>query len=198
MSNETNLVQKVCTMCGETKPKSEFKRRLTKRQSASLLRRDSVRTALTVISSRCRSCWIDTKRRTPLTNQDIRNKKASGDLHPVMADIMLKTRKENANKIKSRVMQEYWEKKRAEPIKALEKNLRQQVAKYKNRYHATKSQNKDKPQDSPHHALLRQHSENYKRAREVRDDLLSRAKAGEVIDPNVLIAKFFTKGVDDV
>jgi hypothetical protein len=191
MSNETNLVQKVCTMCGETKPKSEFKRRLTKRQSASLLRRDSVRTALTVISSRCRSCWIDTKRRTPLTNQDIRNKKASGDLHPVMADIMLKTRKENANKIKSRVMQEYWEKKRAEPIKALEKNLRQQVAKYKSRYHATKSKD-------PHHALLRQHGENYKRAREVRDDLLSRARSGESIDPNVFIAKFFTKGVDDV
>jgi hypothetical protein len=191
MSNETNLVQKVCTMCGETKPKSEFKRRLTKRQSASLLRRDSVRTALTVISSRCRSCWIDTKRRTPLTNQDIRNKKASGDLHPVMADILLITKKENANAIKSRVMKEYWEKQKQLPIKQLETNLRQQVAKYRNRYHATKSKD-------PHHALLRQHSENYKRAREVRDDLLSRARSGESIPPDVLIAKFFTKGVDDV
>jgi hypothetical protein len=187
----TNLVQKVCTKCGESYPKDYFKRRLTKRQSASLLRRSAVKSALTVISSRCRFCWQQTKRKTPLTDQDIRNKKASGDLNEVMADIMLKTRKENANLIKSRVMKEYWEKKRAEPIKALEKNLRQQVAKYRNRYHATKSKD-------PHHALLRQHSENYKRAREVRDDLLSRAKAGEVIDPNVLIAKFFTKGVDDV
>ena len=189
MSNEAKLVQKVCTMCGETKPKSEFKRRLTKRQSASLLRRGSVQTALTVISSRCRSCWRETKRRTPLTNQDIRNKKASGDLHPVMADIMLKTRKENANNIKSRVMKEYWEKQKTKPIEALKKNLQQQVAKYRNRYHATKSQD-------PHHALLPQHKTNYERARQVRDDLMARAKAGEAIDPNVLIAKFFVRGGD--
>jgi molecular chaperone DnaK (HSP70) len=150
-----------------------------------------VQTALTVISSRCRFCWQQTKRKTPLTIKDIKNKRASGDLNQTLADIMLKTRKENANLIKSRVMKEYWEKKRAEPIKQLETNLRQQVAKYRNRYHATKSKD-------PHHALLRQHSENYKRAREVRDDLLSRARAGEVIDPNVLIAVYFTKGVDDV
>lgn len=187
----TNLVQKVCTKCGESYPKDYFKRRLTKRQSASLLRRSAVKSALTVISSRCRFCWRETKRKTPLTNQEIRNKKASGDLNEVMADIMLKTRKENANLIKSRVMKEYWEKQKQLPIKQLEANLRQQVAKYRNRYHATKSKD-------PHHALLPQHKTNYERARQVRDDLLSRAKAGEVIDPNVLIAKFFTKGVDDV
>ena len=187
-------VQKVCTMCGETKPRDEFKRTLTKRQSASLLRRDSVRSPISVISSRCKKCWQQTKRKAPLTIKQIKNKKASGDIHAVVADIMLTQRKQNANLIKKRVMTEYWEKKRAEPIKALEKTLRQQVAKYANRYHATKSQSKNKPQDSPHHALLRQHRENYEMARRARDELLSRARAGESFPPDLVIAVYFKKG----
>jgi len=188
-NNQTTmkLVQKVCTMCGKTKPREQFKRRLSKRQSASLLRRESVQTALTVISSRCRSCWHETKRKTPLTIEDIKNKKVSGDIHPVMADILLTQRKQNATAVKSRIMKEYWEKKRAEPIKALEKNLRQQVAKYANRYHATKSQD-------PHHALLPQHKNNYEQAKRVRNDLLSRARSGEKIDVDVQIVMYFKKG----
>jgi hypothetical protein len=107
-------------------------------------------------------------------------------MHETVADIMLKTRKENATAIKSRIMKEYWEKKRAEPIQQLTKNLRQQVAKYKNRYHATKAQN-------PHHALLRQHRENYEQAKQVRNDLLSRARSGESISPDVLIDVYFRR-----
>jgi hypothetical protein len=187
MKQEKNQVQKTCTMCGETKPRNEFKRRLSKRQSASLLRRGSVQTALTVISSRCRSCWSATKSRKPLTIKQIKNKKASGDLRGVVADILLTQRKQNANAIKSRVMKEYWEKQKTAPIKQLEQNLRQQVAKYANRYHATKSKD-------PHHALLRQHRENYEMAKRARDELLSRAKAGEVFG-SVNIAEYFRKGV---
>jgi hypothetical protein len=186
MFNE-KVVQKTCTKCGESYPIKDFKRRLSKRQSASLLRRESVRIAITVISSRCRFCWHDAKRKTPLTTKQIKQKRASGDMHETVADIMLKTRKENATAIKSRIMKEYWEKKRAEPIQQLTKNLRQQVAKYKNRYHATKAQN-------PHHALLRQHRENYEQAKQVRNDLLSRARSGESISPDVLIDVYFKKG----
>ena len=188
---KTKDVQKVCTMCGETKPREEFKRVLTKRQSASLLRRASVRSPISVISSRCKKCWQQTKRKAPLTIKQIKNKKASGDLHAVVADIMLTQRKQNANLIKKRVMTEYWEKKKAEPIKRLTQTLRQQVAKYANRYHATKSKD-------PHHALLRQHRENYEMAKRARDELLSRAKAGEVFPPDVLIDVYFKKGVSDV
>lgn len=188
---KTKDVQKVCTMCGETKPREEFKRVLTKRQSASLLRRNSVRSPISVISSRCKKCWQQTKRKAPLTIKQIKNKKASGDLHSVVADLMLKTKKENANLIKKRVMTEYWEKKKAEPIKRLTQSLRQQVAKYANRYHATKSKD-------PHHALLAQHKNNYEMAKRARDELLSRAKAGEVFPPDVLIDVYFKKGVGDV
>jgi len=188
MSNDNEVVQKVCTMCGETKPREEFKRVLTKRQSASLLRRPSISSPISVISSRCKSCWSAIKSRKPLTIKQIKNKKASGDLHATIADIMLKTKKENANAIKSRVMKEYWEKQKTAPIKALEKTLRQQVAKYANRYHATKSKD-------PHHALLRQHRENYEMAKRARDELLSRAKAGEVFG-SVNIAEYFRKVVN--
>jgi len=197
---KTKDVQKVCTMCGETKPREQFKRRLSKRQSASLLRRESVQTALTVISSRCRSCWHATKRKTPLTTKDIKNKRASGDLHQTLADIMLKTKKENANLIKKRVMTEYWEKKRAEPIKQLGINLRQQVAKYANRYQAyknlvQKSCTKDPTnQTNPQHALLRQHRENYEQAKQIKKDLMVRAMAGEKIEVDVQIVMYFKKG----
>ena len=180
-------VSQTCTMCGETKPRNEFKRRLSKRQSASLMRRSSVRVGLLVESVRCKSCWSATKSKKPLTIKQIKNKKASGDLHGVVADILLTQRKANANAIKSRVMKEYWEKKKQQPIKALEKNLRQQVAKYKSRYHATKSKD-------PQHALLAQHKNNYEMARRARDELLSRAKAGEVFPPDVLIDVYFKKG----
>ena len=183
-------VSQTCTMCGETKPINQFKRRLTKRQSASLMRRSSVRVGLLVESVRCKSCWSATKSRKPLTIKQIKNKKASGDLRGVVADILLTQRKANANAIKSRVMKEYWEKKKQQPIKDLEKNLRQQVAKYKNRYHATKSKTKD----DPHHALLAQHKNNYEMARRARDELLARAKAGEVFDVDVLIDVYFKKG----
>jgi hypothetical protein len=181
-------------MCGETKPRNEFKRRLTKRQSAALLRRPSISSALTVVSSRCKSCWSATKSRKPLTIKQIKNKKQSGDLRGVVADILLTQRKANANAIKSRIMKEYWEKKKQQPITQLTKNLRQQVAKYKSRYHATKSKTKN----DPHHALLRQHRENYEMAKRARDELLSRAKAGEVFPPDVLIDVYFKKGVSDV
>lgn len=194
---KTKDVQKSCTMCGETKPREEFKRRLSKRQSASLLRRGSVQTALTVISSRCRTCWQQTKRKAPLTTKQIKQKKASGDLHSVVADLMLNTKKENATAIKSRIMKEYWEKKKAEPIKALEKSLRQQVAKYANRYQAYKNLVQKSctttNQTNPQHALLRQHRHNYEQAKQVRKDLLERAKAGESISPDVLIDVYFRK-----
>jgi hypothetical protein len=195
MSSKNKVVQKVCTMCGGTYPLKDFKRRLSKRQSASLLRRESVQTALTVISSRCRFCWQQTKRKAPLTTKQIKQKKASGDMHATVADILLTQRKQNATAVKSRVMKEYWEKKRQEPIQALEKSLRQQVAKYKNRYQAYKTLvQKSCTTETPQHALLRQHSHNYEQAKQVRNDLLSRAKSGESISPDVLIDVYFKKG----
>ena len=113
---------------------------------------------------------------------------------------MLNTKKENATAIKSRIMKEYWEKKRAEPIKQLGINLRQQVAKYANRYQAyknlvQKSCTKDPTnQTNPQHALLRQHRENYEQAKQIKKDLMVRAMAGEKIDVDVQIVMYMKGG----
>ena len=112
-----------------------------------------------------------------------------------MADILLTQRKANANAIKSRVMKEYWEKKKNEGFVALKKRVTQQVAKYKNRYHAYKAQTKNSTGEN---SLLAQHKNNYEMAKRARDELLSRARAGEVFDVDVPLAVYFKKGVSDV
>ena len=88
-------------------------------------------------------------------------------------------------------MKEYWEKKKQQPITQLTKTLRQQVAKYKNRYHAYKAQTKNSIGEN---SLLAQHKNNYEMARRARDELLSRARAGEVFPPDILIDVYFKKG----
>lgn len=197
MPTQQNLVQKVCTMCGETKATDEFKRLLTLRQSAHLLQRPTQR-RLTVISSRCKSCWHKAKRKTPLTLKDIQRKKVSGDLHPVVADLMTKELRKAIPERRARVMKEYWHKKKQEPIKQLKTNLQQQVAKYYNRLNAYRATKITPNNEATYHALLRQHKENYEQAKQIRDALMKRANEGEAIDPNTLIAEHFKTRSNDV
>jgi hypothetical protein len=75
-------------------------------------------------------------------------------------------------------MKEHWQGVKAKPIKELQRNLAQQVAKYANRYNALKSYD-------PQHANLEQHRYSYDEAKRVRDDLMDRANAGEKIAVDV-------------
>jgi hypothetical protein len=185
----TNQVQKTCTMCKETKPQAEFKRRLTLAQSAHYLRRASVKTRTSVISVRCKDCWQNSKRKTKLTRKEILNKVASGDMHSVTADIELRKRKEELPKIRSRIMKEYWWGKKVSYIKQLNANLQKQVSTYGNRYRNTKSKLKASLErhETTHHALLEQHSKNYTLAKQIKKDLMARAREGEVFELDVRI-----------
>lgn len=185
----TNQVQKTCTMCKETKPQAEFKRRLTLAQSAHYLRRASVKTRTSVISVRCKDCWQNSKRKTKLTRKEILNKVASGDMHSVTADIELRKRKEELPKIRSRIMKEYWWGKKVSYIKQLNANLQKQVSTYGNRYRNTKSKLKAslEKHETTHHALLEQHSKNYTLAKQIKKDLMARAREGEVFELDVRI-----------
>ena len=188
MEKNQKVVQKVCTRCEETKPIAQFKRLLTLRQSAFYLKRPTSR-RLTVISTRCRTCWSETKRKTPLTLKEIQRKKLSGDLHTVTADLMTKELRRAIPERRARVMKEYWQKKKQEPLKLLKTNLQQQVAKYCNRFNAYRANiNKLENPTLAQHAMLRQHSENYAQAKQIRTDLLKQAEQGKDIDPNILIA----------
>ena len=171
-------------MCEEIKDASEFKRLLTLRQSSALLKRPTTR-RLTVISSRCKSCWHKTKRKTPLTLKDIQNKKASGDLHTIVADLMTQELRRAIPERRARVMKEYWQKKKREPII---ESLTQQVALYKKRYLATKrkilkdtgNEITNQQLKDAHHALLRQHSEEYELAKRFRKELMAQINLNNI------------------
>ena len=192
----TNQVQKTCTMCKETKPQAEFKRMLTLAQTAHYLRRASVSVRTSVISVRCKDCWKLSKRKTPLTAKQIHNKVVSGDMHPVVAEITLRKRKEDLPKIRSRIMKEYWWGKKTNYLKQLNDNLQKQVSTYGNRYRNTKSKLKAslEKHETTHHALLEQHSKNYTLAKQIKKDLMARAREGEVIDLDTKLMTLMKKG----
>lgn len=192
----TNQVQKTCTMCKETKPQAEFMRRLTLAQTAHYLRRASIKTRTSVISTRCKDCWRNSKRKTPLTRKQIQNKVASGDMHSVTAEIELRKRKEELPKIRSRIMKEYWLGKKVSYLKQLNANLQKQVSNYGNRYRNTKSKLKASLErhETTHHALLEQHSKNYTLAKQIKKDLMARAREGEVIDLDTKLMTLMKRG----
>lgn len=194
----TPVPNKTCTMCGEIKPVAEFKRRLTLAQSAHYLRRASVKTRTSVISVRCKDCWKNSKRKTPLTRKQIQNKVVSGDMHPVTAELTLRKRKEELPKIRSRIMKEYWWGKKVDYIKQLNANLQKQVSTYGNRYRNTKSKLKAslEKHETTHHALLEQHSKNYTLAKQIKKDLMARARGGEVIDLDTKLMTLMKRGKD--
>ncbi len=125
----------------------------------------------------------------------------SGDLKWVIGNIMLKELNETIPQKRSRVMKLEWQKRKTGWIKTLNDNLQQQVAKYKNRYHAyraslnklSKSSGENSLQDKQH-AMLEQHRWNYEQAMKIKKDLMLRARAGERIEVDVQIVMYFRKG----
>jgi len=185
----------ICTMCNLTKPREDFMRRLTLRQTQALLRRPDIRTRTSVISSRCKACWEQTKSTKPLTKKQIRNKMNSGDLHRVKGEMMLKKLEDKLPEMRSQVMKQYWNDKKAKPIKELSSNLQQQVDKYKSRYYSLRNIN-------PQHADLPQYKANYEQARLLKKKLIADAKQSTktITKTQINLASLLQprKGNDDV
>ena len=192
MSSKT----KTCTHCGETKPLDAFKRRLTKRQSCALLHRSSIKQGLVVESVRCSTCWLMTKSRKPMTKKQIRNKIESGDIKRVLGEILIREIDRTIPLKRSRVMKEEWQKRKTEWVKTLNTNLQQQVDTYRNRYYGYKyAVNKMQGQVSPlQPATLEQHRLNYEQSKQIRTDLMTRARAGEKIEVDVQIVMYLKGG----
>lgn len=186
MTSETKT--RVCHTCKETKPLNQFNRRLTLAQSRAYLRNPKIQTRYTTISKNCSDCRRVNRRRKPLTANEIRNKITSGDLHPMIGEAMLKELREAIPKRRSRVMKEYWQKKRGDAIAQAKKNIQQQVAKYANRYHAYKA---GKPTTPAQHAMLEQHRYNYEEAKRVRDELLEQIRLGTNVPVDVKLYELF-------
>jgi hypothetical protein len=179
---EENFSSKTCTTCNQTKPKKEFHRVLTLAQSKALLKKPNLTTRHTLYSTLCRSCRNQRKRRTPLTIKDIRNKITSGDIHKDIGENLIAEKRTALPRKRSKVMKEYWQKKRTGWQDELKANLQAQVTRYATRYYSYKNQMPENATPNQQ-ALLLQHSYNYKEAQRVRKDLMGRVARGEVIDP---------------
>jgi hypothetical protein len=184
----TTIITLVCKICGETKPKKEFHRILTLAQSKALLKKPNLTTRHTLYSSLCRTCRNQRKRRTPLSIKELRNKITSGDMNPMIGEALITQKREALPRKRSKVMKEYWQKKKLGWQSELKTNLQTQVTTYANRYYSYKNNLPDyELWTTAQHALLDQHSYNYAEAKRIRQDLLEQAKAGREFSPDIKI-----------
>jgi hypothetical protein len=103
----------------------------------------------------------------------------------VLGELKIKQMREAIPQRRSRVMKEYWEKKRLTPIKELHAHLQKQVAKYARRYHAYKATPKAQ------HAMIEQHRWNYDEAKRIRNFLMDRAQSGTNVPTDTDIQTLF-------
>jgi hypothetical protein len=83
-------------------------------------------------------------------------------------------------------MKEYWQKKRTLWQDELKASLQKQVTTYANRYYSYQNQMPESPTDRQH-AMLDQHKYNYAEAKRIRQDLMNRVQAGEVVEVDIKI-----------
>jgi hypothetical protein len=172
--------EKECTRCNQTKNIKQFKKRLTLAQTKAFLKQPNATTRFITTSTTCKQCRA--KRSKPLTIKQIRTKISTGDMHPVKGELKIKQMVESLPKRRSKVMKEYWQKKKAKPNNELKINIQKQVDKYRARYATSKNK-----QD----ASLAQNSWNYEQAKQVRKELIERMNEGEVFAVDLRIEQFF-------
>jgi hypothetical protein len=107
-------------------------------------------------------------------------------MNPTIGKALIAEKKEALPRKRSKVMKEYWEKKRALWQDELKANLQKQVTTYANRYYSYQNHLPEDPTPNQN-ALLLQHKYNYAEAKRIRQDLIDRVKAGEVMAVDVKI-----------
>jgi hypothetical protein len=170
---------KTCTLCNQTKPNDEFKRRLNLAQTRALLKQPNATTRFTTTSKHCKACREKKRSRKPLTAKEIRTRMTNGDMPEIMGELKLAKLREAIPKTRSRVMKETWQKRKAEPHKKLKRHLQDQLNRIGNRHFASKNL-----QD----ATKEQNRWNYQEAKRIMKDLLEQAYAGVEIPQDVQIA----------
>jgi hypothetical protein len=175
----TEVREKQCSKCKQTKPTAEFKRRLNLAQTRALLKQPNATTRFTTTSKHCRACREKSRNRTPLTAKEIRTRMTNGDMPQLLGEMKLEKIRQAIPKTRSRVMKQYWETKKNEPIAKLKRHLQDQLNRFGNRHFASKHL-----QD----ATRLQNAHNYAEAKRIMQDLLEQAKNGVNIPHDVQIA----------
>ena len=149
IKTETNHMKKLtkpkfitCKKCGETKERSEFKRRMTAEQYSNVIKR-RVETGTTVISSLCKQCQPKRKPRAKLTLKELRNKITNKRINEKLGEALIAEKREVINKTRSRHMKERWQKEKGkarEEFKAvLDKEVRRAGSAYRTLKHRTET-----------------------------------------------------------
>jgi hypothetical protein len=107
-------------------------------------------------------------------------------MNKTIGEALIAEKKVAIPKVRSKIMKEYWQKKRDGWVDVLKANLQQQVTKYASRYYAYKNNMPEQP-TKKQHALLDQHRYNYNEAQRVRKDLMEQAQGGKEIAVDVQI-----------
>jgi hypothetical protein len=107
-------------------------------------------------------------------------------MNKTVGEEKIKLMRQAIPKRRAKVMKEYWQKKKLGWQDELKANIQAQVTTYANRYYSYKN-NMPEQATPQQHALLDQHSYNYAEAKRIRQDLMTKAKAGEVVAVDVKI-----------
>ena len=122
-----------CKKCGETKERSEFKRRMTAEQYSNVIKR-RVETGTTVISSLCKQCQPKRKPRAKLTLKELRNKITNKRINEKLGEQLIHQKRKDINDKRKRVMKERWQKEKGKAREEFKAVLDKEVNLAKNRY----------------------------------------------------------------
>ena len=126
-----------CKKCGETKERSEFKRRMTAEQYSNVIKR-RVETGTTVISSLCKQCQPKRKPRAKLTLKELRNKITNKRINPYLGEQLIQQKRKDINDKRKRVMKERWQKEKGKAREALKTTLDKEVRRAGSAYRTLK------------------------------------------------------------
>ena len=144
-----------------------------------MLRNPNITTNYIADSKLCKACQPKRKPPRKLTAKEIRTRLTNKDMHHITGERLLEKKREQIVQGRSRVMRQYWEGKKNEPIAKLKRHLQDQLNRYGNRHFASKNL-----QD----ATRLQNAHNYAEAKRIMQDLLEQAKNGVEIPHDVQIA----------
>lgn len=201
MESTPKSVTKVCKKCGRTSPIKDFKKRISVAQARALYKRQNITKPQTILSTLCKACRPKPKPPSKLTLKDIQNKKATGEMGAVLADLLMGQKREKIKQGRSAVMRKYWRDKAEKKHQAYYQHLQNQVERYAQRYYAYKTYLKSKANQTKtpeqdlitptQHDLLSQHRANYEEAKEIRDLEMKRVRNGGEIDMRFRIVELF-------
>lgn len=125
MEIQADKSHKFCAKCGAFRPHADFKRLLTRAQTKA--RGYVGHHRVEIDSKMCKDCQPKAKPVERLSNKEIRNRVAAGDMHPMIADGIIKDRAESVNQRRAAKTASRWSELQSKEWKKLVYAVSQEV-----------------------------------------------------------------------